>query len=56
MTTNVAALIRKANVAPPAARRRPPRTGPTMKPRLSRLAHALFAGPSWRSSATRLGM
>ena len=55
MTTNVAALIKNAKVTPPAATSSPPSAGPTMNPTLSRLDQALFAGPSWRSSVTRLG-
>ena len=41
---------------PPAAIRIPPIAGPMMKLTLPRLAQALFAGPSWRSSVARLGM
>ena len=51
MTANVSALIRKANVTPPAATSRPPSTGPMTKPRLSRLAHALLAGSIETNSA-----
>src|ERR1700752_831083 len=46
ITRNVAPLIRTANVPPPAATSRPPSAGPTTNPTLSRLAQALFAGPS----------
>ena len=52
---NETALSRKAKASPDAAMRMPPIAGPMMKARLSRLAHALFAGPRRDSSPTSDG-
>src|SRR3972149_2565348 len=56
MTTNESALRMNAVSTPPTASRIPPIAGPMMKLTFCRLAQALLAGPSWRSSVTRLGM
>ena len=55
ITRNDRPLSRNAMTTSPAAIRIPPIAGPTMKLRFPMLAQALFAGPSWRSSAARLG-
>ena len=55
MTRNESALRMNGKTSPPVAISSPPIAGPTMKLRLPMLAIALFAGPSWRSSAARLG-
>ena len=55
ITRNDSPLSRNAMTTSPAAIRIPPIAGPTMKLRFPMLAQALFAGPSWRSSAARLG-
>ena len=55
MTPNEAALSRNAAVSPPIAMSSPAIAGPITKARLSRLDQALLAGPSSRSSVTRLG-
>ena len=55
MTRNDRAFRMNAKTIPPAAISRPPIAGPRMKLTLPMLAAALFAGPSCRSSAARLG-
>ena len=55
MTVNETALIRNAAARSPVASSSPATPGPTIQARLSRVAHAEFAGPNSRSSPTRLG-
>ena len=55
MTPNVTALIANAMVRSVVAMMMPASAGPTMNDSSPRVANRLFAGPSSRSSRTRLG-